>query len=140
MDINELEKRLDEAKKQFINHEFKECKDFPGYEISIHGQVKSLAKVIKKPCPRNVKKKWNYFFKEKILQHLHTGIDRRWTTVILSTPERRKQISVAKLMISTFLDISLEDLPRQIFFIDGDSTNIVLNNLTFIRKKKKVEL
>ena len=131
----ELEALLNEAKVKYKDYFFKQCISFPKYEVSNYGHVKSPAKVVRRRCPRNMDKLYNYFIKEKILQHLHTGIDQRWTTVILvDDKSRRNQISVAKLMVSTFLNIDIKELPRQIYFIDGDSKNLTLHNLSFFRR------
>jgi histidyl-tRNA synthetase len=133
----ELEALLDEAKRNNKEQIWKECKSFPKYMIDNYGHVKSLCRVVNKICPAKTDRKYDYVFKEKILKHLHTGIDQRWTTVVLigEKENSRHQLSVAKLIVSTFLDIDLKDLPRQIYFIDGDSKNIVLQNLSFFRKK-----
>ena len=136
----ELEELLNEAKEQNIGLIFKQCISFPRYEVSTYGQVKSPAKVITKKCPRGGDGEYSYFIKEKFLQHLHTGIDQRWTTVLLIKDEldgrrSRNQISIAKLIISTFLNIEIKELPRQIYFIDGDPKNITLHNLSFFRSR-----
>lgn len=133
----ELEALLNEAKRNNKEQIWKECKSFPKYMVDNYGHVKSLCRIVNRKCPSKTDIKYNYFFKEKILKHLHTGIDQRWTTVILigEKENSRSQVSVAKLMVSSFLDIDLKDLPRQIYFIDGDSKNLALQNLSFFRKR-----
>lgn len=133
----ELEALLNEAKEKYKEQIFLQCKSFPKYLVDNYGHVKSPCRIINRKCPSNVEKKYDYVFKEKILKHLHTGIDQRWTTVILIKDEinSRHQVSVAKLIASTFLDIEITELPRQIYFIDGDPKNLTLHNLSFFRTR-----
>lgn len=133
----ELEELLNEAKEKYKAQIFLRCRSFPKYLVDNYGHVKSPAKVIQRKCPRDQNKLYNYFIKEKILHHLHTGVDQRWTTVILIKDDNysKHQVSVAKLIASTFLNIEIKDLPRQIYFIDGNPKNLTLFNLSFFRSR-----
>jgi hypothetical protein len=134
----ELEDKLIEAKEKYDGSYWKECLSFPKYRVDIYGHVKNPAHVERRRCPRNRHRKANYFVKEKILKHLHSGLDQKWTTVrIKDKNDKLIQVSVAKLMVSSFLEIEIDKLPRQIYFIDCDTKNLSLANLTFIRSKKE---
>lgn len=45
-------------------------------------------------------------------------------------------MSVAKLLIGTFMKIKINDLPRHVYFKDRNSKNVTLQNLTFFPANK----
>lgn len=137
MKLEKLEEKLDYLKKLIKEDEeiFKKIKGFKNYEVSNMGRVRSLDKKIFKLSPRGGKKT-KYVYKGKILTPLFTGPDRRWVQVRLTNEKNSwRQLSIVKLMISTFLNISIDKLPHSLYCLDLNSKNINLHNLTFIRKK-----
>lgn len=138
MNLNELETKLDEVKQSISRDEeiFLEIRGFNGYEISNWGTVKSADKFISRKWRGNPNKLSEYIFHGRILTPLRTGIDRNWRQVRLTTaPNQYKQVSINKLMLSTFLDIPLEEVPNKVFNLDITSRKINLHDLTFIKSK-----
>jgi len=144
MKFETLEKKLDELKEKYKADEevWIKIPNFWNYEISTSGRIKSLETLEKRKCPKTgVMRK--YIRKEAILKPLYIGIDQRWVGAKLSVKQgEHRQFSVAKLLLSTFLNIPINKLPHSIYFIDCDSHNVKLHNLTFIyankeNKKKK---
>ena len=107
------------------------------YEISTLGRIKSLETIEKRKCPKTgVMRK--YIRKETILKPLFTGEDRRWVSARISVKQGiHKQVSVAKLLLSSFLGIKLEKLPHSVYYKNGNSHDCSLHNLTFIYSNKK---
>ena len=133
--VLELESLLNKVKSETKYEVFKPCIPFSRYEVSNYGHVKSPSRIVTRKAPRG-SKFFNYFIKEKYLKYLHTGIDQRWVTVILvNEKQERRQVSVAKLIASAFLNIDVNELPRQIYYIDGDPKNVTLNNISFLRTR-----
>lgn len=142
MNYKKLEKKLNELKEKFKSDEESWIKisGFENYEISTFGRIKSLPTIETRKCPKTgVMKK--YIRKEAILKPLFTGIDQRWVAARLVIKKNTyKQYSLAKLLLSSFLGIKIEKLPRSIYFINGNSHEVNLFNLTFIYKNKKKSL
>lgn len=91
----------------------------------------------KRKCPRTGELR-KYIRKEAILKPLYIGPGRKWTSAKLSLKQgEHKQVSLAKLMLSAFLGIKLEKLPHSVYFINGNSHDVNLFNLTFIYKNKE---
>lgn len=134
-----LEKKLEKAKKKIKDEVWKKLPDFDGYEVSSEGKIRSLSKVYYRTAPTkpDPNKLIRYERKPKELIPLYTGIDRRWTQIRLRNRKQGSyiQLSLAKLVISAFLNVSFFKLPRFIYFINWDSHDCSLNNLTFDRKK-----
>lgn len=73
----------------------------------------------------------DYIRKERILKPLYIGIDRRWVAAKLSVKQgKHRQLSVAKLLLSAALKIHVDKLPHSVWFIDQNSKNVILDNLT----------
>jgi len=108
------------------------------YEVSTFGRIKSLRTVERRACPRTGVIK-PYVRKETILRPLYSGIDKRWVGAKLSVKKGiHKQVSVAKLMLSAFLGIKMEDLPHSVYFKNKDSHDLRLHNLTFEFMKREM--
>jgi len=139
MNYEKIESRLNEVKKKFKKNQESWVKipGFWNYEISTLGRIKSLSTVEKRKCPRSgIMKK--YIRKEAILKPLFTGPNRRWVSARISVKQGiHKQVSLAKLLLSSFLNMKLEKLPHSVYFINNDSHSVALHNLTFIRANKK---
>lgn len=144
MNYGKLEKKLNELKEKFKADEEAWIKipKFWNYEISTFGRIKSLETIEKRACPKTGKM-MKYIRKESILKPLYIGPGRKWTAAKISLKQgEHRQFSLAKLLLSTFLNIPINKLPHSIYFIDCDSHNVKLHNLTFIymnkeNKKKK---
>lgn len=137
MNYIELEQKLEKAVEKYQAETFIPIKDFSGYEISNLGAVLSLSKEIYMPAPKNDSRIVRYIRKQKFLKRLKCGPNHRWRQVRLTTSTGKwKQTSIAKLMVSSFLDIPLKDLPREVFMKDRNPDNLSLNNLTFYRPRK----
>jgi len=139
MNYEKIETKLNEVKKKFKKNQESWIKipGFWNYEISTLGRIKSLSTVEKRKCPRSgVMKK--YIRKEAILKPLYTGPNRRWVSARISVKQGvHKQVSLAKLLLSSFLGIKLEKLPHSVYYINNDSHEVSLHNLTFVRANKK---
>lgn len=137
--IEQLESQLREKASSIGGQQvFKKIYDFEGYQISNFGRVKSLTKVLVRKAPFTGIQK-NYTYKEKFLKVLNTGNDKKWCQVrLVKGKNGYKQLSLIKLMVSAFLQISVDDLPRNVYVIDRDSKNINLSNLTLFRTRKLV--
>jgi len=139
MNYEKIESRLNEVKKKFKKNQESWVKipGFWNYEISTFGRIKSLSTVEKRKCPRSgIMKK--YIRKEAILKPLFTGPNRRWVSARISVKQgEHRQFSLAKLMMTSFLGIKLEKLPHGVYFINNDSHEVSLHNLTFVRANKK---
>lgn len=137
MNYKYFEQKLKRAVKKYQEERFVPIKDFSGYEISNLGKVVSLPKEIYMPAPRNDSRIVKYTRKQKFLKPLKCGPNQKWLQVRLTISTGKwKQVSIAKLMVSSFLKISLNDLPKEIYLIDRNTKNINLNNLTFFKPKK----
>lgn len=138
MKLQTLEKKLMKLKNEILNEEiFIPIKGWKNYLISNFGTVKSLDKKVIKKCPRS-EKQVKYVYKGKILKPLLAGIDGRWKQVRLTNEKNEwRQLSIVKLMISSFLKIHIDDLPHSIYFINGNTEDINLNNLTFFMPHRK---
>ena len=136
MNYEKLESRLNELKEKYKADEeiWIKLPKFWNYEISTFGRIKSLETIEKRKCPKTGKIK-NFIRKEAILKPLYIGKNRRWTAAKLSVKKSvHKQVSVAKLLLGALLNIPINKLPHSIYFLDWDSHNVNLHNLTFIRK------
>lgn len=138
MKLETLEKKLDALKNIMPKEKeiFVKIKGWENYLISNFGTVKSLDKPIYKVRPRNMNMNGTYVYKGKTLSPLFAGPSRRWAQVRLTNEKNSwRQLSIVKLMVSSFLNIPIDKLPHSIYCLNCDSKNIHLNNLTFIRKK-----
>ena len=134
--VQQLEVQLREKVSQIGDQQvFKKIYDFDDYQISNFGRVKSLEKVIIRKAPFSGIQT-PYTYKEKYLKILNTGNDKKWCQIRLVKNKKYKQLSLIKLMLSAFLQISVNDLPRNVYVIDRDSKNINLKNLTLFRTNK----
>lgn len=138
MNYKKLEKKLNELKEKFKENEESWIKisGFENYEISTFGRIKSLPTIeTRKFFKTGILKA--FVKKELILKPLYVGIDRKWVAARLVIKKNTyKQYSLAKLLLSSFLGIKIEKLPRSIYFINGDSHEVNLFNLTFIYMNK----
>lgn len=135
-DYEKIEKKLDRLKKKIQADEevWMKLPNFWEYEISSFGRIKSLETIEKRACPKTGKI-LDYVRKEAFLKPLFTGPNRRWVSAKLSLKKgEHRQFSLAKLLLSTFLKVPLKELPHSVFFINWDSHDVRLHNLTFIRK------
>jgi len=137
MTLKELEEKLQELQRSIPEDQevYIKAKDFDYYLISSYGNVKSLPRAVYRKRPRG-KKFGKYIYKGKILTPLYTGKDHRWLQVRLTGEKNEwRQVSIAKLMISSFMDIPFDELPHGVYFLNLDSSDLRFHNLTFIRKK-----
>ena len=134
--VLELEKKLQKIKKETKENTWKSCFGFDGYEINEMGVVKRKEKTISRLKPRGKNGEvQNFYYKEKIMRPLCVGVDQRWKGIKLNVEYNKpKQMSLAKLLASAFLEIDPKILPKFIFFLDGDSNNVILSNLTFLKR------
>lgn len=139
MNYEKLETKLNEVKKKFKKNQESWVKipGFWNYEISNFGRLLSLETIEKRHCPKTgVMRK--YIRKEALLKPLFTGPNRKWVSARISVKQGiHKQVSLAKLMLSSFLNMKLEKLPHSVYFVNNDSHDVSLHNLTFIRANKK---
>ena len=138
MKLETLEAKLKEVQNSIPKNEevFIPIPEFKNYEVSNFGRVRSIGFYVKKAVPRNQNKITKYFYKPCVLKPLKAGENGRWRAYRLVPKQGEwKQVSIQKLMLSSFLKIKLNKLPRIVYKInkyDFDDNSIY--NLSFFFK------
>ena len=141
MTTEKLQKKLIKVQNKYSRFEqvWKVLPDFRNYQVSNLGNVRSKGFYIRKPIPRKTEQYGIYFSKPGLLTPLRTGFNGRWTSYrIVPKQGEWKQLSIQKLMISAFLKISINELPKYVFKINKDQHfNNTIYNVSFYRSQYK---
>ena len=135
--LEEMKKELESLQKK-KKEIWKVIPEFPNYEASNYGRVRSKGFTVYRPAPTGDKNVvFPAIYKGKILSPLKTGIGQQWVAYrIIQKQGVYKQISAQKLMLSAFLNVPLSELPRHVYKIDKTIDDISLRNTTFVHRKK----
>lgn len=139
--LRNFQKKLKRVKKKNKDEEkWVKAYGFPYYQVSSLGNVRRKQKIYYKKAPYTQKICRNVL-KARFLTPLHCGIDGNWLAIRFFVQKNKwKQLSLAKVIVSSFLKIDIEELPHSIFYIDGDTSNVNIENLSFLTDKMRRDI
>lgn len=108
---------------------WKSIKDYPDYEVSSYGRVRSIDRYITNSLNRTI------FYKSKILKFSHNN-KTGYNQVALYKNKKIKTFSIHRLVAETFIPNPNNYL--EVNHIDGDKTNNHVENLEWVTRKENI--
>jgi len=117
-----------------LNNTWKQIKNYPNYEVSDIGNVRSLNRIT---TQKNQYREFDASYKGKLLKVVYGS--NGYGHVQLFNKDKKKCFSVHYLVLSTFTNSDYTETLNSIDHIDDDKTNNTLSNLEWCTQEYNIK-